>query len=370
MHLYKKLFDCGLLTYRWREKAKIGMFTVKKKGCKPGNSQRLIVDCRQGNALLRKPPNTKLSTPVGLASMDFSHSTLEEQGIEPGIDGHFHPSMETGDVGDCFYNFLVPEACSWFSTGDMVTRQDMRDWGIEETKIYNDITKQLDDLPEDTPVFVCFGGMPMGWSWALWIAQDIVCHQSLIAIDGQESQLVRDKLPAPRLQRDVGAVGVYVDNIHSFGGSADVASDYMQKIAERFQHLGIPFETDEVAGHRTIDTLGLTFHFDSGVRVTAKAQRAWKLWSATRALRRRRRISGEVLRVWLGHVNCHFFMCRPLLSILGATYKFCVAHLSHRFPMWGNVRKRNEDGDEPNIRGGERFVGRIFNRGTCRRLIR
>ena len=112
MSLYKQLFDCGLLTFRWRQKARVGIFAVKKKENKPGNSQQLIVDCRQSNALLRKSPTTRLSTPVNLTSMDFSNTTMDEDGFDSFEDGSFHPNMETGDVGDCFYNFLVPQACS------------------------------------------------------------------------------------------------------------------------------------------------------------------------------------------------------------------------------------------------------------------
>ena len=339
MSLYKQLFDCGLLTFRWRQKAKVGIFAVKKKGNKPGNTQRLIVDCRQCNALLRRPPTTRLSTPVGLTSMDFSNTTMDEDGFDNTLDGFYHPNMETGDVGDCFYNFLVPQACSWFSTGDLIDRKEMRAWGIEETFVYNDSTKKVEPLPEDTPVYICFKGMPMGWSWALFLAQDIVCHQSLLAIGGSEDQLVRDKHPAPRPRPGVGAVGVYVDNVHTFGGDTGESKLYMQKISSRFEQLGIPFEVDDVSEENTIETLGLCFRFDNGVRVTAKAERAWRLWAATRAILRRRRVSGDVLRVWLGHVNFHFLMCRPLLSILNATYKFAIAHLGHRFPMWDSVRK-------------------------------
>ena len=47
LELYQRLHQCGLLTFRRRQKAKVGMFTVKKKGNRPGNTQRLIVDCRQ-----------------------------------------------------------------------------------------------------------------------------------------------------------------------------------------------------------------------------------------------------------------------------------------------------------------------------------
>lgn len=37
--LYQRLHQCGLLTFRRRQKAKVGMFAVHKKGNKPGNSQ-------------------------------------------------------------------------------------------------------------------------------------------------------------------------------------------------------------------------------------------------------------------------------------------------------------------------------------------
>ena len=86
--------------------------------------------------------------------------------------------------------------------------------------------------------------------------------------------------------------------------------------------------------------MGLTFNFEKErVVVRAKRERAWKLWLDTRALLRRRRISGELLRVWIGHVNFHFLLARPLLSCLSACYAFAAKHRHHRYPMWPAVRK-------------------------------
>jgi hypothetical protein len=82
MKLYQRLFRCGLLTFRRRQKAKVGMFAVVKKGNKPGNSQRLIVDCRQANMLQRRPPTTRLSTPASLSDLDFSIDSLHENGYD------------------------------------------------------------------------------------------------------------------------------------------------------------------------------------------------------------------------------------------------------------------------------------------------
>lgn len=340
--LYQRLHQCGLLTFRRRQKAKVGMFTVKKKGNRPGNSQRLIVDCRQANYLQRKPATMRLATPAGLTALDFGMETLEDAGFD-GVPGDFKfptPHVETGDVGDCFYNFIIKEACSWFSTGDIVNTEEMRQYGIYQDVIYDDV------LGRDTPVmpgeslFVCFGGMPMGWSWALYFAQEIISEQCRLACGAGPDELIKDKMKAPRIRPGKAPIGVYVDNVHTFGGTSHDASSRMTLIQRHFEHLGIPFDVDDVSGEATVDTLGLTFHFgDDGVTVRAKRERAWKLWLTTRALLRRRRISGEMLRVWIGHINFHFLLARPLLSCLSACYAFASKHRHHRYPMWDSVRK-------------------------------
>ena len=202
----------------------------------------------------------------------------------------------------------------------------MRSFGFDIDEIYNDETGRLEALAEDTAVYLCFAGVPMGWSWALWVAQEIVCHQCLLAVGGSPAELVQDRKPAPTIRPGQAPLGVYVDNVHTFGGHRKDAVVRMQLISEHFKQLNIPFEVDEVANEPQLDTLGMTFSFDNGVRVRGKRARVWRLWGATRALLRRRRVSGETLRIWLGHVNFHFLLARPLLSTLSATYKFAITH--------------------------------------------
>ena len=342
LELYQRLHQCGLLTFRRRQKAKVGIFTVKKKGNKSGNTQRLIVDCRQANYLQRRPATTRLATPAGLTALDFDRETLLASGFNgrPDEFDSINPSLETGDVGDCFYNFIIKEACSWFSTGDTLDTTEMRHLGIYQDTIYDDSLGADTPVVEGETLFVCFGGMPMGWSWALYFAQEIVSEQCRIASGAEPGELVRDKTMAPLVSPGKAAIGVYVDNVHTFGGTSQDASHRMSKIQKHFESLGIPFEVDQVSGKATVDTLGLTFNFENG-RVTARAKsdRAWKLWLATRALLRRRRVSGEVLRVWIGHCNFHFLLARPLLSCLSACYAFAAKHRHHRYPMWPAVRK-------------------------------
>ena len=154
--LYQRLFKCGLITFRRRQKARVGMFAVKKKGKVDGNTQRLIVDCRQGNSLMRRPPTTRLATSAGLASLDFSTEALAEQGYEHLDIDPLTSGLDTGDVGDCFYNFVVPNACSWFSTGDTFDLDDMRRWNMVDQYIYNEDSGDTTPLLPGERVYICF----------------------------------------------------------------------------------------------------------------------------------------------------------------------------------------------------------------------
>ncbi len=332
--LYIRLHSCGLLAVRRRIKARVGVFAVPKKD----GAQRLIIDCRQANQLQQKPPGTHLATPAGLAELDFSSFSLEEAGYDVESTPCL-PSAETGDVGDCFYNFSIDELSSWFGFGDTFTVQELRKMGIGVTSVYDDQSQTWMPVCDGELLHVCFGGIPMGWSWALYFAQEIVSHQCLVACGGGNERLIKDKSVVPRIRPDSPPIGVYVDNVHTFGGRVGEASNCMQQIQSHFEQLGIPFVVDGVDGSLEMNTLGLTFDFRSGVRVRAKSDRAWKLYLATRSLLNRRRVSGGVMRVWLGHVNFHFMLCRPALSVLSSCYKFAIQHLHHRHPLWPSVRR-------------------------------
>ena len=156
---------------------------------------------------------------------------------------------------------------------------------------------------------------------------------------GANDRLIKDKSVVPRIAPGKPPIGVYVDNVHTFGGRVGEASSCMQQIQSHFEQLGIPFVVDGVDGSLEMNTLGLTFDFRSGVRVRAKTDRAWKLYLATGSLLKRRRVSGEVMRIWLGHINFHFMLCRPALSVLSSCYKFAMQHLHHRYPLWPSVRR-------------------------------
>ena len=321
--LHQSLWRRDLLTFRRREKGRIGVFTVKKKD----GWQRLIIDARVANASHQRPATTRLSSAASLISLDYSPETMEANGFG-GVAGDFDstlfPTAESGDVGDCFYNFLVPEMASWFSTGDWFSTQQLSELGLLPSTVYDDLLGYETQVQEGGMLVPCFAGMAMGWSWSLFLANEAIVHQC--SLPRGQDDMIRDRAPAPAILPDRPAVGVYVDNIHVFGGRAGQAGERMKDIAKQFAQLGIPYTVDEVGSALEMGSLGLRLDFKGRVAAYPKPSRSWRLWLATRALLRRRKIHGKILQIWLGHVVHHFSLMKAGMSILSACYRFVADH--------------------------------------------
>ena len=203
--LHQALHRSNLLTFRRGRKALVGFFTVKKKD----GMQRLIVDCRQSNECHRPPPRTRLATPSGLTALDLDtfgedSDDLKQHQTSEDIAGKQY-SGSTGDV-DCFYNFVIPQLSSWFCCDDIVTPRQMRQYGINVQEIYDDDLKAYVKPEDDEKLFPAFYGMPMGWLWSLYLANEIINHQCVLASPEGTAQLIRDKQPPPKVGRGSPAV--------------------------------------------------------------------------------------------------------------------------------------------------------------------
>ena len=256
--LYQGLWRRDLLTFRRREKGRIGVFTVKKKD----GWQRLIIDARVPNASHQRPPATRLSTPASLISLDYSPETMEANGFG-------------------FYNFLVPELASWFSTGDWFSTHQLEELGLLPSTVYDDLLGHETPVQEGEMLVPCFAGMAMGWSWSLFLANEAIVHQCSIPRGQLQDDMIRDRAPAPAILPDRPAVGIYVDNIHVFGGRAGQAGERMSDIAEQFSRLGIPYTVDEVESALEMDSLGLRLDFKGRVAAFPKPSLSWRLWFTT-----------------------------------------------------------------------------------------
>ena len=215
---------------------------------------------------------------------------------------------------------------------------ELRSHGFVIDSIFDDDLQALVKPSPDEQLWFSFGGLCMGWSWALFLANEAVVYQSQLGSRLGPSRFLRDKTPAPSLASGP-AVGVYVDNVNVVGLEVNQVQATMDCISKRFGDLGIPFEVTDVAGQPVVESLGLEFAFGKRVFIRNTVKRTWKLWHCIRALLQRSRVSGELMRVLLGHINYFFQISRSALSCLSACYKFAVSSLGHRRPMWPNVRR-------------------------------
>ena len=335
LELYSLLWKANLLTFRRRRKARAGLFVVRKKD----DSQRFIIDARQANACQHRPPTTQLSTGSGMVNLDLSPASLEAQGFSHVGDQPDKCCFESGDVSDCFYNFRVKRLASWFGFDDKFTIGELRSMGYDIQTLYDDDQQCETSVDDSDWVYACFGGLPMGWSWALYFANETVVYQSSASRGFDTSDVIRDRSRAPEVSPNKPAMGIYVDNVHAFAGRMGEVSSRIAEVTKRFESLGIPFVVDNVETALVTESLGMTLDFRDQCRARPKSRRAWRLWFAIHEVLKRQRIHGRVLQILLGHLVHHFQLARPALSILSACYRFVADHWFHRAPVWTSVKR-------------------------------
>ena len=89
---------------------------------------------------------------------------------------------------------------------------------------------------------------------------------------------------------------------------------------------------EEEEGKCIIDSVGVVLA-KHDAKLRHRNDRAWRLYRATRELWLMPRVSGEVLRVWLGHVVHYCESMRLDLSILRSSYRFVESPLGSSKPL-------------------------------------
>eukprot|EP00974_Lingulodinium_polyedra_P016785 1628507-Lingulodinium_polyedra.AAC.1 len=85
-------------------------------------------------------------------------------------------------------------------------------WGVQT--VWDPDLQQEVPVGADEPLWACFGALPMGWSWALYLCHGSLAEASRLAqLDcGQGEQLIADREPTVVLSPSTARVAPYVDN--------------------------------------------------------------------------------------------------------------------------------------------------------------
>ncbi|CAK0831794.1 unnamed protein product [Prorocentrum cordatum] len=330
--LYQRLDQQGLLTWRRRLKGHAGIFVVKKKD----GLQRLIIDARAANRAHRPPPTTRLGSSRCMADLDLSDPRLKASGFGGLGSGAFSPAGREGDVGDCFYNFTIPELASWFGFADRFDTRELTEMGCLPGSIWDDAEGAETEVVDGEQLYPCMCAVCMGWSWALYFANEAVTYRVQRALPDGAEKVMREMQPAPTIEPGKCVAGVYVDNVQVIGGCEADANTQMHKIENLFREDRVPFDV-EPGNSLEMQSLGLVYHWRER-RLRHVARRVWRTYMAGHALLRRRKLHGHTLQCWLGHVVNLNQLCPEAMSALNACYRFIEESLESPKRVWPSVK--------------------------------
>ncbi|CAK0791995.1 unnamed protein product, partial [Prorocentrum cordatum] len=308
--LFRVLYELGLITFRRRLRARAALVFVKKK--KPGEI-RMIVGARQANSRHRAPPTSRLGSAGALADLDLSVGGESVDGVGSAMG--WDPRGNEADVEDCFYNFAVDGLAEWFGFDDPLPAAEIRDtYGINVGAFWDPELSMMVSVEDDMVLYPCMRAMCMGWSWALYFAQEAVSAMTERALRSPSlptPAMVKEHHPAPDLRESKVMGSVYVAEADRSG-------------------LPITWSYPDVVTH--LETVGVEIDLKKG-KLRNKASRVWRIDLATRALLRRGKMRGGHMEVWLGHAVSLLMLARPGYAAPSATCRFAEVARGVRTPL-------------------------------------
>ena len=326
----RKLDQAGFLVYTQRPKSMVGVFFVKKSD---GVKIRMIIDARGTNMKFESPPGVELLTSDGFSRVEVSMP----DGLHPGTPEYEQRLREhkihigLSDVKDCFHRLRQPRWLAEYFCFDPVPAS----WvGLEG--------KELDGvrLSAGSLVYPAPGSLCMGFTWSLFFAQRISeklmsevipLHNSTLASDRGESMYF------DLSKKDSVRHYVYVDNLGILSTDADLVEEGMQEVKKVFEEKNLKLHPGEVhAG--SVKALGCDLRGDlMASRVTP--ERYHRLRQAIQGVLNRRKVSGRVLEVVIGHATFAGLTNRYLLSIFNTVYRFIRSNYEKPAVLWHTVRE-------------------------------
>ncbi|CAK0886389.1 unnamed protein product [Prorocentrum cordatum] len=294
------VLGAGLVDFSVTPKEICTPFFVEKKN----KNLRLILDCRWSNLHFRPAPSLDMGTGAAWARVERPAGDHDLYFAGADVKDYFHSLENSAELKDyfCHPSLTLEE----FERGFV-------DWpGAEEVLSM----ARRSGLREVWPRAVT---VPMGWSWAFFLGQKVLENQISVALQGRPHGQLRDAGPLPDI---LGGVGVlpYCDNLNVYGVSREEVQQAKNLVVGQLRRVG--------------------FRLD-GARWLAmnKPERAARLQRACRNLEGCRRVTGHMVRRWLGHVVDHFLIMREGLSCLRSCYDFVEKVGGQWAEPWASVRK-------------------------------
>ena len=159
-------------------------------------------------------------------------------------DLEFDPDDEVfiaqADLANYFYHLGIPSELSEFFALPGLDVALLRE-GCS-------LPPEIAAMPDGTCVSSCLAVVPMGWSWAMWVAQRVVYHQSLCSGAAPADRILCDDRPAPDMSGGKPALLPCADNLNVVGSDAARSGAVRDELVSHFRSIG--FVVHEIHGPR------------------------------------------------------------------------------------------------------------------------
>ncbi len=327
----QKLHAADYLVYTQSPKSFCGVFFVKKSD---GKKIRMIIDARGTNRLFKEPPGVHLLTSDG-----FSRIELDvPQGIYPGEPAYENfisqrkIHMGLSDVKDCFHRLRQPKWLAEYFCFEGIPASWVGLGG-----------KELDgvQLKPDSIIFPAPGSLSMGFTWSLFFAQKInermmsqvtTLKHSSLASDRSEAMVFAEEGEKAKVHHYV-----YVDNLGIMSTDEHTVDESLKEVQEVFEKEQLILHPG-VVHSQSVKALGCNLCGELlASRVTP--ERFHRLHQALAAILNRKKVSGRILEVVIGHATFVALTNRGLLSVFNTVYKFMRSHYYTPAVLWRTVRE-------------------------------
>jgi hypothetical protein len=129
------------------------------------------------------------------------------------------------DLRDGFYQFKNVALASWFTIN--LPGLTAREMGVDT--IYDEETGCERRADPDEFVWAAFQGMPMGWTWALWVCHETLCDVMEVAARPGDTVSL-DRHHAATLHGRQAVHAPYVDNATVLARNADIVDDRLARV--------------------------------------------------------------------------------------------------------------------------------------------
>lgn len=302
----QKLHSADYLVYTQKPKGKVGVFFVKKSD---GVKIRMIIDARGTNQKFKTPPGVELLTSDGFSRIEVS----TPPGLHPGSPDYERIMREhsihigLSDVKDCFHRLCQPRWLSEFFCLEAIPAH----WvGLQDS--------WLDgvQLKKESLIYPAPGSLCMGFTWSLYFAQQISERLMSRVPRLRGSCLASDR--STSMYFDIAAEEstrhyVYVDNLGILSTDAALVHEGMQEVKTEFESRNLHLHPGEVHSG-SVKALGCDLRGDiMASRITP--ERYHRLRQAIQGVLNRKKVSGRLLEVVIGHATFAGLTNRHTLSI-------------------------------------------------------